>query len=140
MGNERSLMPRRRHRTDTLNINSGKKARSSDIGWVETEGAEGRAQETGIPGEALKAAPGDRVVIVAMRAAKAEGAKDDREEETGRKCERKQDRRKCPKGLYKLEKPRNGGDAGLGGTERVDRPDAGGPGKRGQRRQVVQPD
>jgi len=56
---------------------------------VEAEGAEGKAQETGIPGEVLKAAPGDRVAIVALRAAKAEGAKGDREEETGWKRERK---------------------------------------------------
>ena len=54
---------------------------SSSIGWVETEGTEGKAKEAGIPGEVLKIAPGDRVVIGAMRAVKAEGAKGDREEE-----------------------------------------------------------
>jgi len=43
----------------------------SSAGWVEAEGTEGKAQETGIPGAALKAVPGDRVVVVAMRAAKA---------------------------------------------------------------------
>ena len=62
---------------------------SSGVGWVEAEGPEGKAQETGIPGAVLKTAPGDRVVVVAMRAAKAEGAKGDREEETGWKRERK---------------------------------------------------
>ena len=62
---------------------------SSSVGWVEAEGPEGKAQETGIPGVVVKAAPGDRVAIVALRAAKAEGAKGDREEETGWKRERK---------------------------------------------------
>ena len=56
---------------------------SSGVGWVEAEGPEGKAQETGIPGAVLKTAPGDRVVVVAMRAVKAEGAKDDREEDRG---------------------------------------------------------
>ena len=87
---------------------------SSSAGWVEAEGTEGKAQETGIPDAALKAEPGDRVVVVAMRAAKAEGAKGDREEETGWKRARKKDRRKCPKGLNKPEKSRHGGNAGPG--------------------------
>ena len=87
---------------------------SSSAGWVEAEGTEGKAQETGIPGVVLKAAPGDRVVVVAMRSVKAEGAKGDREEETGWKRGREKDQRKCPKGLNKLEKPRHGGNAGTG--------------------------
>jgi hypothetical protein len=66
---------------------------SSGVGWVEAEGTEGQAQETGIPGAVLKAAPGDRVVVVAMRSVKAEGAKGDREEETGWKSTRKKNRR-----------------------------------------------
>jgi hypothetical protein len=66
---------------------------SSSVGWVEAEGTEGRAQETGIPGGALKAAPGVRVAIVALRAAKAVGAKGDREEEWEWKCAGKTDRR-----------------------------------------------
>jgi hypothetical protein len=56
---------------------------SSGVGWVEAEGTEGVAQEAGIPGGVLKTAPGVRVAKVAKRAAKAEGAKGDREEETG---------------------------------------------------------
>jgi hypothetical protein len=40
---------------------------SSDVGWVEAESAEGKAQETGIPGEELKSEPGVRVVIVARK-------------------------------------------------------------------------
>ena len=87
---------------------------SSSDGWVEAEGTEGKAQETGIPGGVLKTALGDRVVVVALRAVKAEGAKGDREEETGWKRERKQDRRECPRGLGKPEKPRPGGNAGDG--------------------------
>jgi hypothetical protein len=87
---------------------------SSGVGWVEAEGAEGKAQKAGIPGEVLKIEPGGRVVIGAMRAAKAERAKDDREEETGWKRERKRDRRKCPKGLGKPEKPKPGENAGPG--------------------------
>ena len=55
---------------------------SSGIGWVEAEGAEDMAQKTGIPA-GTKSTAGVRVVIVAMIAVKAEGAKDDREEETG---------------------------------------------------------
>jgi len=66
---------------------------SSGAGWVEAEGTEGNAQETGIPGAVLKAAPGDRVVVVAMRSVKAEGAKGDREEETGWEHTRKNTRR-----------------------------------------------
>lgn len=62
---------------------------SSSAGWVEAEGTEGMAQETGIPGVVLKVAPGDRVVVVAMRSVKAEGAKGDREEEKGWKRARK---------------------------------------------------
>jgi len=84
-------MPPRRHRTDALNQNSGIKATSSGVEWLEAEGAEGKAQETGIPGAGLKPAQGDRAVIVVKRAAKAEGAKDGREEETGWKRERKRD-------------------------------------------------
>jgi hypothetical protein len=57
--------------------------KSSGDWWVEAEGTEGKAQKAGIPGGVLKIAPGDRVVVVAKRAAKAEGAKGDREEETG---------------------------------------------------------
>ena len=87
---------------------------SSSAGWVEAEGAEGKAQETGIPGEELKSELGDRVAVVAMSAVKAEGAKGDREEETGWKRERNGNRRKCLKGLYKPEKPRPGGNAGAG--------------------------
>ncbi len=36
---------------------------SSSVGWVETEGTEGMAQEAGIPDEVLKITSGDRVVI-----------------------------------------------------------------------------
>jgi hypothetical protein len=36
---------------------------SSSVGWVEAEGIEGKAQETGIPGKELKSEPGVRVVI-----------------------------------------------------------------------------
>jgi hypothetical protein len=54
---------------------------SSSVGWVETEGTEGKAQEAGIPDEVLKITLGDRAVIGAWRAVKAEGAKDGREEE-----------------------------------------------------------
>jgi hypothetical protein len=56
---------------------------SSSAGWVEAEGTEGTAQEAGIPGAVLKAASGVRVVIVALSAVKAAGAKGDREEEAG---------------------------------------------------------
>lgn len=87
---------------------------SSDIRWVEAEGTEGKAQETGIPCRTLKVLQGVRVVIGAMRAAKAEGAKDDREEETGWTHDRKKDRRECPKGLYKTETRRLVGNDGLG--------------------------
>ena len=87
---------------------------SSSVGWVEAEGSEGKAQETGIPGEALKASPGGRVVVVAKRAVKAAGAKDDREEDWGWKRERKRDRRECPRGLNKPEKPRAYGNVGTG--------------------------
>ncbi len=66
---------------------------SSGTGWLEAEGAEGKAQKAGIPRGGLRTSRGDRVVIVAKRSAKAEGAKDDREEETGWKRERKKDRR-----------------------------------------------
>lgn len=87
---------------------------SSDVGWVEAEGAEGKAQEAGIPGGVLKTTPGVRAVIRAMKPVKAGRAKDGREEETGWKHERKQDRRECLKGLCKPEKPRPGGNAGHG--------------------------
>ena len=66
---------------------------SSGVEWVEAEGTEGKAQEAGIPGKELKSEPGDRVVVVAKRAAKAEGAKGDREEERGWTRERKANRR-----------------------------------------------
>jgi hypothetical protein len=39
----------------------------SNIGWVEAEGTEGKAQEAGKPSVALKAARGDRVVVVAAK-------------------------------------------------------------------------
>ena len=87
---------------------------SSGTGWVEAEGTEGKAQKAGIPSGVLKTSLGDRVVIGAKRSVKAEGAKDDRKEETGWKRERKKDRRECPKGLRKPEKPRHGGNAGPG--------------------------
>jgi hypothetical protein len=50
---------------------------------VEAEGAEGKAQEAGIPRVGMRTTLGGRAVIVAMRAVKAAGAKDGREEETG---------------------------------------------------------
>jgi len=56
---------------------------SSSVGWVESEGAEGKAQEMGIPGKVLKTVPGDRVAIRAMKPVKAGRAKGDREEESG---------------------------------------------------------
>jgi hypothetical protein len=66
---------------------------SSGAGWVEAEGAEDKAQETGMPRGVLKTTRADRVVIGAKRTAKAQGAKDERKEETGWKRERKKDRR-----------------------------------------------
>lgn len=54
----------------------------SNIGWVEAEDTEGKAHEMGISGEALKAAPEDRVVVVALKQGNACRAKDDREEKT----------------------------------------------------------
>jgi hypothetical protein len=87
---------------------------STGVGWLEAEGTEGKAQETGIPCGVLKTIQGDRAVIRAKMAAKAEGAKGSREEELGWKRKRKKNRRECPKGLCKPEKPTNCGNAGIG--------------------------
>jgi len=113
---------------------------SSSVGWVEAEGTEGKAQETGIPGMVLKIMPGDRVAVVAMRSVKAEGAKGDREEERDGSASGNKTGGSARKG-YTSRRSRGPAETlGMGGTERVDRPDAGGPGKRGQRKQMVQPD
>ena len=84
------------------------------MGWLEAEGSEDSAKEAGIPGVDLKFVPGVRVVIGAMKSVKADGAKGDRKEETGRTCKRKKDRWECLRRLNKPEKPRRGGNAGLG--------------------------
>jgi len=87
---------------------------SSSVGWLEAEGTEDKAQETGIPCGVLKTTQGDRAVIRAKIAVKAEGAKGSRKEELGWEHKRKKDRRECPKGLCKPEKPMNCGSAGIG--------------------------
>lgn len=87
---------------------------STGVGCVGAEGTEDKAQETGIPCGVLKTTQGDRAVVRAKMSAKAEGAKGSREEEMGWERKRKKDRRECPKGLCKPEKPMNCGNAGTG--------------------------